>query len=384
MKDSYSHQEKLPALPLWDAMRGGRSTISFTIELTPRCNNNCRHCYVNLPANDREAMRNELPASRIMDIAGQAAGAGAIWCVLTGGEPLLRADFKDIYLGLKKKGLLVSVLTNGTLVNERYADLFKKYPPRDLEITVYGVTRETYETVTRKAGSYDAFMRGLDLLLGTDVKVRLKAMALRSNLHEMKEIAAFCRQRTTDYYRFDPQLHLRVDHDPVRNEEIRQERLTPEEIVELEQSDPERFRALEKRCDELLLQRPDERSGNRLFRCGTGIGNFFVGYNGKLWLCPSLCHKDCVYDLGSGTVADAIENFIPRIRSMQSGGKAYLDTCNCCPITDLCLWCPAHADLETGFLDSPVEYFCQVAHARARASGYLETFPGLTHRKGNV
>lgn len=375
MKDRYSHHEKLPAFPLWDAMKAAGSTVSFTIEITPRCNNNCRHCYVNLPANDMEAMRNELPVSRILDIAGQATEAGAVWCVITGGEPLLRPDFQDIYLGLKKKGLLVSVLTNGTLVNERVADLFKKYPPRDLEITVYGVTRETYEAVTRKPGSFDAFMRGLDLLLETGIKVRLKAMALRSNHHEMKEIAAFCRERTADYYRFDPQLHLRVDHDPVRNEEIRQERLKPDEIIYLEQSDPERFRALEKRCDELLLQWSDKKAGNCLFRCGTGIGNFFVSYKGKLWLCPSLCHENCVYDLGSGTVADAIKNFIPRIRSMQSDGKAFLETCNCCPITDLCLWCPAHADLETGFLDSHVEYFCKVAHARARASGHLETIP---------
>ncbi len=384
MKDSYSHQEKLPALPLWGDMKGAGSVISFTIEITPRCNNNCRHCFVNLPANDVEAMRNELPASRILEIAGQAAEAGAIWCVLTGGEPLLRPDFKDIYLGLKKKGLLVSVLTNGTLVNERYADLFKKYPPRDLEITVYGVTRETYEAVTRRAGSYDAFMRGLDLLLGKGIKVRLKAMALRSNLHEMKEIAVFCRERTADYYRFDPQLHLRVDHDPARNEEIRQERLSPGEIVELEQSDPERFRALEKRCDELRLQRSDKRSGNRLFRCGTGMGNFFVSYDGKLWLCPSLCHKECVYDLGSGTVADAIENFIPGVRSMQSERKGFRDTCNGCPITDLCMWCPAHADLETGFLDCQVEYFCQVAHARALAAGHGERLRTSPRKDGNV
>jgi hypothetical protein len=36
-------------------------------------------------------------------------------------------------------------------------------------------------------------------------------------------------------------------------------------------------------------------------------------------------------------------------------------------VINLCLWCPAHAYLETGELDMPVESFCEVAAARAAA-----------------
>ena len=96
---------------------------------------------------------------------------------------------------------------------------------------MYGATQETYERVTRRPGSYAAFRRGLDLLLEGGVTVRLKAMALRSNAHELPAIARFCRERTKDYFRFDPLLHLRYDGDPRRNAEIRAERLSPEEIV---------------------------------------------------------------------------------------------------------------------------------------------------------
>ena len=65
-------------------------------------------------------------------------------------------------------------------------------------------------------------------------------MALRSNVHELPEIARFCRQYTCDYFRFDPLLHLRYDGDPQRNAEIKLERLSPEEIVAIEQADEER------------------------------------------------------------------------------------------------------------------------------------------------
>ena len=105
---------------------------------------------------------------------------GAVWCLLTGGEPLLRDDFEELYLGLKRLGLLVSVFTNACLVTPAHVELFRRYPPRDIEVSVYGATRETYERVTRRPGSYDAFVRGLDLLLASGVPVRLKAMALRS------------------------------------------------------------------------------------------------------------------------------------------------------------------------------------------------------------
>jgi len=369
MTEQFITEQKLPDLALWDTMREKRACFSFTLELTARCNNNCSHCYINLPPGDVRARQRELTLDRLMDIADQAVGLGAIWCNITGGEPLLRPDFKEIYLGLKKKGLLVSVMTNATLVNEDHVALFRRYPPRDIEITVYGATKETYEAVSRVPGSFDAFMRGLNLLLDADVKVRLKAMAIHSNLHEIPQIAEFCRSRTKDYYRFDPQLHLRMDRDPVRNDEIRKERLTPEEVVALEQSDRERREALEKGCNTLINPELRHTGCNHLFHCGAGNGDFVVSPDGRLRLCMSLCHPDCLYDLTAGSLEDAWRSFIPKVRDMRSNRAAFLRTCRVCPIINLCLWCPAHAYLETGSLDGQVDYFCRVAHARAESLG---------------
>jgi len=352
---------------LWEKMKGKRALFSFDLEITARCNNNCRHCYINLPAGDPTARKMELSLKEIEAIADEAVSLGAFWCLITGGEPLLREDFSDIYLYLKKKGLLVSVFTNATLITEEHIRLFKKYPPRDIEVSVYGVTKKTYEQVTRKPDSFAAFMQGLDLLLKSRVKVRFKAMALRSNIHELPEIASFCRQRTKDYFRFDPFLHLRFDRNPIRNKEIKSERLSPEEIVNLERSDPERFQSLQKGCDKLIIPEFSHKTCNHLFHCGAGNGSFDISYNGLFRLCSSLWHPDCVYDLKKGTLSDAFNNFIPHVRNMRSDRKEFLETCRVCPIINLCLWCPAHSHLETGKLDAPVDYFCKVAHARADA-----------------
>ena len=326
---------------------------------------------------DRAAITAELSVDELLAIADEAISLGALWCLITGGEPLLRDDFFDLYRALKRKGLLVSVFTNATLITMDHIKLFKTYPPRDIEVTIYGVTKDTYERVTRTPGSFDAFMQGLNLLIDNGVKVRFKAMVLRSNVHELPEIARFCREKTKDYFRFDPFLHLRFDGNPARNKEIKSERLSPAEIVSLERSDPERFQSLEKGCDKLIVPQFSHIACNHLFHCGTGNGSLCVSYNGLFRLCSSLWHPDCVYDLKKGSLRDAWNNFVPKVRDMRSSREEFLAACRVCPIINLCIWCPAHAHLETGELDAPVPYFCTVAHVRAEALGYDRIKKGL-------
>ena len=352
---------------LWEKMKSKRALMGFGMEVTARCNNNCRHCYINLPAGDKTAKEDELSLEEIKGIVDEAASLGAIWCLVTGGEPLLRRDFPEIYLYLKKKGFLVQLFTNAALVIEDHIKLFRKYPPRDVEVSVYGATKETYERVTRKPGSFDAFMRGLNLLLDGGIKVRFKAMAIRSTLHEMPEIARFCWERTKDYFRFDPLIHLRFDGDPKRNEEIKSERLSATEIVELERSDPDRFQEMQELCDRLIVPDFSRTDTNHLFLCSAGKNSFNLSYNGLFRLCSSLWHPSCVYDLRKGSLTDAWNNFVPKVRDMRSDRREFLDTCRVCPLKNLCLWCPAHAWLETGEMDVSVDYFCEVARTRAKA-----------------
>ena len=352
---------------LWEKLQQKRVPLSFDLEVTARCNNDCRHCYINLPAGDRDAQARELTIAEIDDIAAQAVRLGALWCLVTGGEPLLRPDFPELYLALKRRGLLVSVFTNATLLGQEQVRLFKRFPPRDIEVTVYGATRQTYEAVSRRAGSFDAFIRGLNLLQENGVRVRLKAMAIRSNLHEQAAIAAFCRARTKDFFRFDPQLHLRFDGNPVRNGEIREERLTADETVALERGDPDRMAALRKECGPLDVDAASHTGCDHLFHCGAGKGSFTVGYDGTFRLCSSLWAQGTTYDIRTCTLAEAWDQFTPRVRDLRSRKKEFLETCRSCALTNLCLWCPAHAHLETGALDGATAYFCEVAHKRAES-----------------
>jgi radical SAM protein with 4Fe4S-binding SPASM domain len=290
---------------------------------------------------------------------------GTLACLITGGEPLLRRDFEDIYLSLKRKGLLVSVFTNATIITTEHIKLFREYPPRDMEVTVYGVTKETYESVSQIPGSFSAFMKGLDSLIESGIRVRLKAMAMRSNVHELPQISKFCREKTKDFFRFDPLLHLRFDRDEKLNAIIRAERLSPEEIVVIEKADNERFDSLMKNCDKLIFPTAPIHNCDHIFRCGAGNWSFSISYNGLFRPCSSLWHPECVYDLKHGSLKEAWEKFIPTILDKKSQRRELHEKCGRCNVINLCLWCPAHAYLETGELDLPVDSFCEIAHARA-------------------
>lgn len=355
----------LPEAPIWERQVARKDRLlAMNLEVTARCNNNCRHCYINVPAGSREAKKKELSFEKIKDVVDQACSLGTLWCLITGGEPLLRNDFEDIYIYLKKKGLLISVFTNATLINTWHIDLFKKWPPRNIEVTVYGVTEKTYEKVTRKPGSFNRFMRGLNLLLDAEFPVNLKAMAIQSNKGEFEQIAGFCRKKSKSPFRFDPLLHLRLDGDPKRNQEIRNQRLAPEEIAILEKQDNVRFSAMKKDCDNLIHTAFDGNGKPFVFNCGTGLSECTIGYDGTFRLCSSLVHPDCVYDLNKGNLVRALTEFVPVVRNMQSDNRDFLKNCLRCSIVNLCHWCPAHAYLEVGRLDSPVKYFCDVAKAR--------------------
>ncbi len=108
-------------------------------------------------------------------------------------EPLFRKDFKDIFRYVKQKGLLVTLFTNGTLITPEMADFLQEYPPFNLEITLYGRTQETYESVTGIPGSYRRCMQGIEYLKERDIHFSLKTMLLTLNAHELKAMQEFAR-----------------------------------------------------------------------------------------------------------------------------------------------------------------------------------------------
>jgi radical SAM protein with 4Fe4S-binding SPASM domain len=341
---------------------GSRVPITGSMEVTARCNLQCAHCYINLPAGDRQAKARELSTKEFYGVIDQIVDEGCLWLLFTGGEPFIRPDFLDIYIYAKKKGLLVTVFTNGTTITPRIGDYLAEWKPLSMEISLYGSTQTTYESVTSVKGSYDRCIRGIELLLERKIPLKLKTPVMTLNVHDIWEIKSLAKNLGADF-RFDPILNVRLDGD-MRPANFR---ISPEEIVSLDLSDEKRVEDLRKFCEEFWG--PPPRPEN-IYQCGAGISTFHVDPYGKLSTC--LMSRVPSFDLRCGTFHDGWYNFIPTVISQKWSKEVPCRNCNLYP---LCGQCPAYAQMEYGDVEKPVEYLCEIANIRAEAFG-------LSHKMG--
>ena len=260
---------------------GRRVPLSGTIELTRRCNNRCRHCYNNLPASDLHAHAEELRTDELIRILDEAAAAGCVWLLLTGGEIFLRPDFREIYTHAKQNGLLVTLFTNGTLITPELADFLANQRPFSIEITLYGATRETYERVTGNPGSFGQCLRGIGHLRDRGLPLKLKATLSTLNRHEIEAMKRLAENDLGLPFRFDALLNARCDRSPGPLDV----RLSPEEVVQLDLADPERAEALR----DFARRRPGhgagDKKGSPLYPCGGGAHSFAIDPYGRLRAC---------------------------------------------------------------------------------------------------
>src|SRR5579863_2783032 len=190
---------------------GKRVPMEVSIEVTRRCPLECRHCYNNLPMSDKAARKSELSLDEYRRLLDELAAEGCLWILFTGGEIFARADFLDIYAYAKSKGFLITLFTNGTMITERVADFLVEYPPFAIEITLYGATRETYESLTQIPGSYDRCMRGIRLLQERNLPLKLKTVPTTINRHEVYEMKRMAEEDFGVEFKFDAVINPRID-----------------------------------------------------------------------------------------------------------------------------------------------------------------------------
>ncbi len=343
----------------------------LTIELTERCNNDCLHCCINRPANDAGARAREMTTEQVQDIMRQAADLGCWEVHLTGGEPLLRPDFEDLYVFARRLGMNVLLFTNGRLINPRLAALFARVPPRvEIQITVYGMRAESYEAVTRAPGSFAQFWRGIRLLSEHRVPFRVKCALLPPNRAEMDEFEAgspavpWKLTRPTYSTYFD--LRSRRD-DRARNRLIESLRMPAQESLAVMLRDAGRFRPWPVELMNDRLRPP----GDALFSCGAPTGESpCVDAYGRLQPCIGIRAPELTVDLGLAPLHDALTRFA-RLSEMRATNAEYLRRCARCSFKTVCEQCPAKSWTEHGTFDAPVEHLCAMMHAWARYLGWL-------------
>jgi MoaA/NifB/PqqE/SkfB family radical SAM enzyme len=324
-----------------------RQPIGGVFELTERCNLACCMCYIRQSPDNAVRQAKELSAAAWVDLARQAVDNGTVFLLLTGGEVFLRPDFFKIYAPLTRLGLVITLFTNGTLLSETEAARLAQAPPSRTEITVYGATADTYESVTGVSGSYARCCAGIEALLKHSVPLSLKSTITRQNMNELDAMRRMAQNWGLPFSAASL-LHKRSDGG---FSDIAGCRLSAAECVALEADD----RVFTEKMKAVLLDADLRRARN--FSCDAGTTSFLVNSQGEMKTCFNLP--------------------VPAPRPLETGFRtawkdlqAWVDSapplapvCLACDAGAYCPRCPAWSASETGTLSEPVPYLCEIAHA---------------------
>jgi len=351
--DCINHSNSL--LKLYEKMELGQDNplpLSGSIELTLRCNVRCKHCYILYPG----ATDNEMTTDQAKAVMKKMADGGVMFLLMTGGEILARPDFKELYLYAKRDlGMILTLFTNATLVDEDMIAFWREYPPRKIEVTIYGHTELTYEKVTGVKGSFKRFRTGVALMRNAGLPLALKTMVLKSNQHEFQDMRTWTIEQGCEF-RYDMAVHPKIDGnaDPIR------ERLDPQEFVQIEITDIEANFA---NYGTLLQNGMNIETREDLFFCGAGIRTCHVDPQGLLH--PCMIWRKNPYNLLENELDDNWRRHRHQLRDQKTAEIG----CNSCSNRGVCSRCPAQSLLEMGDPTKPIPYHCEVSQERRKLLG---------------
>lgn len=272
-----------------------------TFELTSFCTLKCPMCYVRLDPKQAEAMGGRhCTAGEWIDLAAQFRDQGGIFLLVTGGEPMMRPDFVQIYNEISRMGIYITLFTNGTTVDDKMLEVLKKRPPAMVGLSLYGSSEETYRKFSGGAGNFQRAVDGLDRLLTIpNLAIEIKFTACSENYRDFQGVYELAARR-------NKLISLGYGNcAPVRGacSDARKLRLSDEQMKELRKQSKEILVPImneyEKLCggenDMAVNEQGDGNSvpssfDERRLNCNGGRSGVYIAWDGRMYPCEMADH----------------------------------------------------------------------------------------------
>lgn len=326
--------------------RKKRVLNSVLIELTPVCNFRCPFCYARKTS---EEIKVEGAKVQRFDywkgIFNRLAEKKVMTIGFTGGECMLHQDFADIYRYAVTHGFIIGMISNCSCLTDEILDLFTQYPPKNISVTVYGASQETYQRVCGKAEYFDTVMRNLRRLKEHRIPFTIQTTVSKDNVEDLPAIQAISRELGVQY---------------MFSEALTAFKQCSTNAAVANSADETRINEITQRIDRetdlKLIRRHGEIDAPKVqltkgVGCSAGRNSAFINYRG--------CMEPCVnYDgisvsLDEHTVDEAWNMIVAHCDEIP-----YIEECNGCIHWNRCRHCFALHYHDTHDFTKPSPRFC--------------------------
>ena len=337
-----------------------KTPISGAFELSPLCNMDCKMCYIKMSKEKQESIARLRTNEEWIELAQKAKDKGMLFLLLTGGEPFLVKDFKELYIELHKMGFCISINSNGTMIDEEVIEWLKHYPPMRINMTLYGASDETYGRLCNNPKGFTQVTKALSLLKENNIQVKLNCSVTPYNKDDLKQMIDFAEEHDlviqATSYMFPP---LRKDETKIGQND----RFTAEDAalygayISAYSNGFDRFKEYIE-SGQLALYDADDDCGvveGDHMRCRAGITSFWMTWEGKLLPCGMIPDKGLdPWEVGFDAAWENAKNIVSEIKLPVK--------CAGCGKKDECKACAAMVYTETGTYDKVPQYRCEMTH----------------------
>ena len=337
-----------------------KTPISGTFELSPLCNMDCKMCYIKMSKEKQESIARLRTKEEWIELAQKAKEKGMLFLLLTGGEPFLVKDFKELYIELHKMGFCISINSNGTMIDEDVIEWLKHYPPMRINMTLYGASNETYGRLCNNPKGFMQVTKAISLLKENNIQVKLNCSVTPYNKDDLKQMMDFAQEHDlviqATSYMFPP---LRKDKTKIgQNNRFNAENAALYgAYISAYSNGFDRFKEYIE-SGQLALYDADDDCGvveGDHMRCRAGITSFWMTWEGKLLPCGMIPDRGLdPWEVGFDAAWENAKNIVSEITLPVK--------CAGCGKKDECKACAAMVYTETGTYDKVPQYRCEMTH----------------------
>lgn len=346
---------------LYRKASAGKIPLGGGFELSPVCNFACRMCYVRrTPAQIKAEGKHLRTWKEWLVLSEQCRDAGTLYLLLTGGEPFLYPHFRDLYQELHQMGFILSINTNGTMIDHGTIDWLIKAAPSRVNITLYGASPETYGRICGHPDGYERAKNAILMLKEAGIPIVINASMIPENACDLEKIMEFGEKIGVNTrvatYMFPPAR---------RTPEKSDSRFTPSMATEVffrkcrcmyENGKYESY--LKEQLDNLKTADDTEDSwghSKEYMHCRAGRSSFWVSWDGIMTACGMLPFPIEEYPF-ERPFRDCWLELTDKVRT-----TPVLAECAGCEKKKICNPCVAMLYAETGDVNCRAPYLCEMA-----------------------